>query len=379
MSGVEMVPTHISPRANSHSLVRGKSYGFSQNVSYYNNFSKDVKIGLRNGLVIDIPTDGDFRAPREFIIILEYSFSHEVYERLQFFLHSHDVDSNPCLVAIRDNLNRDGYGKYSTRKSRIEYAITEAEFLEKGSQIFIHDLDIVLSSKSKRMVHPYSPEGAMYRTAISYHNNDDCFFIEYIKETDDCRPLFIRIAGQVIQIDPKHSEVYPPGLYFRANNVKNGPIGDPDKAFVVLDVNNLEELHEHGFYKNYDEAANGPDMEVKQKLELVEAQAELTRNAAVLEKLKQSLEMERLEYKRILAIKESELKESQLAREQLSSAMNDRLADEQALRKARQAEYLDRLEERSAVRKEQTEVIKYIPSFILGLGAAFVALKSFLK
>lgn len=379
MSGVSLVPTFTEPRKLTHALRSGRTYGFSQNVSYYNNFSTDVRLGLRNGLIVEIPSEGDMRSMREFVVIVEYVFTQEVYDRLQYSLHAPEADDNPCLTALRDNLFRDGAGKYAVCKSRIEYAITESDFIHKGKCIYIHDLDIVLGAKNRELTHPYSPKGAMYRTAVQYHDKEHCFSIEYIQEAGDNRPIFIRVAGQVLQIDPKQSEVQPAGIYFCANHARKSISGPTDNAFIRIDADNPDEMRAKGFYRTYDEAANGPDMETAQKLELTKAQVELSRKSLILEELKQNFEIERMEFKRMLAIKEAELKESQLAREQLSSAVNDRMANEQAVRKMQQAEYMDKLEERSAHRKEQTEIIKYIPSFILGIGAAFVALKSLMK
>lgn len=379
MSGVEMAPCYISPRPTTHTQLKGFVYGFTQNIRYYNNFSKDVRLALRSGLSVELPTASDPRNAREFVVIVEFEFNHDVYERLQYQLHTHEADRNPCLAMIRDNLIKDGLGKYSKHVSRIEFAVTESDFIDKGKALYLQELDIAIAYKQSNIIHPYSQDGSMYNVLIEHRDTEFSYRFEYVKESGDDRPLFTRVAGQIVQIDPKISNVVPPGLYVTAVNVKSSISGEPVHANLRIDPDDVDELKSRGFYRTYIEASDGPDLELSQKLELTRSQTELAKTNMAVEQLKQTMEIERLEHKRLLALKEAELKEATLVRERLNAALEDKLTEEQAQRKLAHAERHDELEARSAYRKEQTEVIKYIPSFILGIGAAFIALKSIIK
>jgi hypothetical protein len=119
-----------------------------------------------------------------------------------------------------------------------------------------------------------------------------------------------------------------------------------------------------GLFRSREEAEHFGDLNTKQKTELLTLQSTVER-----------LKMERQEVeattKLEVAEKDRQLKEltSKLEREDLALARERAELEYQEKERRRRLE--ERFEERSYYRKDSSEVLKFIPSVIVGLGAIF--------
>jgi len=385
-SSTYLRPEFVDPRAGiDNPLERGiDRCGFHMQISYFNNLSSRVTVALRNGLKMDIPTASNIKLAREFIIRVEMVFKREIVENVHKLLNSVTADQNHTLRLIRENLV-DGYAEgYGSKRSIIEYAVTENMIVDAGGKLYVHDLDIAVGipNRYNYLVHPYSVEGRDMdiKTYMGggEKTNTGNITIEYVTHDEGQRPLFTRFSDKIIAIEPQMSMHREHGLHITIENVVTSSQSERQTRIIFIDADNIQEMEKCGFFRTYEQAVSGPSFEVAQKQKLAEAQLQLDEMKMALAKANQELETEKATIKREQVRNEALHNEIKMMTDTFKSYTDAKHNDQERRRKLDYEYEKEGYDYRSLRRKEEGELIKYLPSIILGIGAVFVALKSVL-
>lgn len=281
--------------------------------------------------------------------------------------------------------------KYNCNVSHVQVVIDwrySTEELKKSGSLYCPASDMLLlfGANNVSKIHPYSPEGmseASYLHQCNY-NPKTGFHIEVVDNERHRDVRFIYIAKEVIQISSTIDPSKENGVYVtRAENVDGQLVIDP-KFYTFAEAKECIGLHdtrdEALTYGNPEiinsqllKRAEGDLFSLKQSYETVKEQARINdvRRTQEIERLTHDHQIELQEFKTQTLKFERWLEESKQLLEQQRQE-NERLKYQLENRKVVRN---DHYEQRSAERKDASELMKYIPSLafglIAGVGLAF--------
>jgi hypothetical protein len=271
----------------------------------------------------------------------------------------------------------------------IDNVVTTQDFKDKNGNIYYSTKDVVLSMLSllEAPAHPYSEgvlSGRNFNSGIEeiVENDGVGVYFELIDNTATIGNRYIFIAKQVRVLIPKTSDTRPNGLY--VTTIERDFINSSRQRFEQT-VYKLDECEEKlGVYKTQEEALNDGDIKLGRKEEIARLEHEslLMKNEYATYKTKTDAEIARANAELARTKHESEMREhkakmEEIERERELRRENDRL--DQAKRKLEdeldreKARTKDWYEQRSYHRKDNSEIVKFLPAMILGIGAVVVA------
>ncbi len=318
---------------------------------------------------------------------------------------------------------------YREASIMLDYAITVKDLMEKGGWLYHYQLDLTVSVKEPLNTppHPYCSRflniggfGETYR----YGNQAELNLkIRYVDHSPTASPKYINLAGKVLMLRPQKDApfarisakvngkrtdlVYSDYLeIFYSANADPNLIDGLGVAHARIAL--VEARETVGLYDTYDDAANSGNIELGRKEKLAKALHEVELVRATIARDKAALEQEDLRLRRELADakRELELEQARIARDNLE--LEQRRKDMESKRKAHD-EQLDRekrehnerleaarnereaaarleaqhwrdfYESRSLHRKDQSDMIKFIPTIMLAvvaLGTAYLKISS---
>lgn len=306
----------------------------------------------------------------------------------------------------------------------LDYAVSVKDMQDKGGSVYHYQLDVALSFKDAATApaHPYSHRfaniggfGEVHRYADQTELN---LKIRYVDHSQTASRKYINIAGKVFALTPQKDapygrisarvngkiteRVYPDYLevYYSANAdpnvVDNTGVGHMRVA--------IEEAKETvGLYGTYDDAKNAGNIEAtrKEKLnrmlhETEVMKATIARERAKLDQDELKYRTEMIEAKRQLENDQARIAQEQAAldrdrktMEQQRKVQDDQLERERkdhqerlaAMREERESKYRQEqlhwkefYEMRQMTRRDNSDLIKYIPAMMLAAVSVWMAL-----
>jgi hypothetical protein len=254
----------------------------------------------------------------------------------------------------------------------IDYSISIPEIKRYGGTVYFHEVDLLISlmDQDEAPDHPFSEEG-MNSTVASDHlqpNTRFGFTIEIIDNLGKEGDRYINISGKVFKIVAKSDPRKMDGAYVSWNAGVSGRLDIPEAKAKRYDMSDADV--EFKLFRTYAEAMNFGDLSQARKEELAQLEHDNLALKASLMKEKAVIEQKNLRL-------EADLKEVTQRYDAIKTERDMLLDKETHYQKLEELKLKDHYERRSYDRKDGSEVLKVLPAVVVGLGAVFMAVKTF--
>lgn len=331
---IEVVRTPNGPV----SRLRGS---FETIISYVNGLNDPITIVGRDGINIVIPPDQYVRST-EFVIRLTYCISKSV-----------NFDSNALLSTVSDDKpelkslkQSDDNRRYSIPHQRgeeiiVEHVINYSVLKRRGGSIYLKERDLIISLHQGNLVplHPYSDAGEKL-TMIEGNkeiNSTDTFgiSIQIVDNNAEYGDRFTNINNRVYRIPARRQPSMTNGVYFTSSASVTGDYDYCPPESTRHDFADADKVL--NLWKRYEEALHFGDVSKAKELEIetLKFQMKQAEGAHALDKL---------------------------AADRINLDLSMRLKREEHARAM--SKYM---------RADLSEMLKYIPVIITGIGACIIA------
>lgn len=369
-------------RAADAALRSRAGISFEQNVSYRNGLPWPVTIVFRNGFTVRIPpVIGNHRTVTDFMIYVRYRFERDVNLDVQRILDVVDEDSSPELRALktaveesRANIIMNG------TECVLAYAVSRAEFERYGGSIHIDELDLTLTTTDSETVvtqHPESKLGRLLRASQEQHSAGFTFKLEINDPWKRFGDRFINVANRVYRVVATSDPSRPEGVYVKTTGdvEEIGGAGEKFFDFSVADAETMlfRDAHEARTLGNLAEARKREIEELQhtQRLEILQREKELADYRLETDKKIADMKTDRASAEQKLNEEIQRLREREMRLESEAKERDARLAELKAQRESRMHAEKDYYESRSYYRKDSSEIVKWAPAMVVGLGVLF--------
>lgn len=238
------------------------------------------------------------------------------------------------------------------RKMSVAYTIDRDKLLEGGYPLYIPEVDIVVAvarlHESRKVLHPYSDTSARYRLlkqSVEDVGRQAMRFEVFIVSNDRTHgDRYVNVMGDVFKVPSVVRQDLQDGVYVCSSGCVPGPNERIPSTFRQL---TFEEAHEViALYKCPDEARTFGDPQGEREREF--------------RRLENEYKEERLDMERRMATEK-------LEREKLRAEQADMIAELEHYRKLKEMKDKDYFDDRSRVRKDNSEIVKYVPAIITGV------------
>lgn len=337
---------------------------------YINNLSVSITVVWRSGFRIrlePVPNMDNNRLVIRTTVMVDQSVKNDV-ERVLSMVNE---NSSPELQAMRTAFIQQNQGNtYRGASIILDYPISHDQLRNYGGSIYHNELDCVISlmDLEEAPLHPYSESGKLSQTVIgSPVDHGGPSFAYAVEIVDNCGKQgarYMNMSGKIYKIIPKKDPERRDGIYIVSNKPANGAL---DNGGVVATHYPFELAEtDLGLYPTYSEALNLGDVSTARKEELARLEHQNKVLAQEMQGLRQQHEREMLE-------QQNELRRTELERDRL----NIKIAEQEQQMARERAELKDQYEKRSYERKDQSEILKILPSIVVGIGAVFMAIRTF--
>lgn len=348
-------------------------------IKYINNLPNSITIVERSGFRFTAQASPN-TYNSDFIVRTEYKLSPHCFKDIDRFfsaLESTGV-SGQDLRKIYESyiLQRKNRANYASMVITLDSKIPRDIIEKNNGSVYLNNSDIVISSHNlfNAPTHPYYEDGINADSLRSIiKENSTGLSIELIDNDDLISTRYGFMMNQVIRFDPKTSTHKENGAYVI--------IASCDKDGHFYTKTQKIELHEIqqklGLYKTQEEAIEAGDINNARKLEntklefefrelqlerdreKLNAQAELSQQKFLYDRLRQEKD---LEYQELLRKHEIEMLE-----------LKRKTSQDDYEREFRKNRMKDEYEEKSQTRKDNSEIVKFLPSLIIAMGAIVMA------
>lgn len=345
-------------------------------VEYLNNLQKEVVIGLRSGLKFRLPPVPDFQSNR-LIVRVTLEFNQDVRFDMARVLSVVNETMSMELNAMRDALSVYVEDPYQNRLGNIvlDYSVGLDQLMQQGGTLYYHELDCVMSIEAFDEVppHPYSEEGMRQQVMATslINQTDSCgYAVEIVDPTGKYGKRYLNIGGRIGEITPITTDhARRPGIYILSNRFEgNGFNVGVKTEYYSLDTPVEDTL---GLYRTYEDAKYNGDQANARKERLAKLDLEIQQQKKENQHQQQLYEQEMLR-------KEDLIKELQRQHEAKLQELKEEQLRADYAREAERQRLKDYYEDRAYMRKDQSEVVKILPTIVVGIGAIFLAIKSLL-
>jgi hypothetical protein len=370
------IPTHFG--AVKPAAIGPTDRNFNQpieyHLSYINNFPVPVTVVWRSGLKFTLQPEPSLTSA-DFVARVSITMDSKVKVDIARVLSAVTEESSMELKAMRQAFEAQvKVNTYGGAKIVLDHSLSLQRLQEMGGTVYYSEHDAVVSILPFDQVppHPYSPEGMQQQVvagALGLGNeNTFGYVIEIIDNHAKYGDRYLNICNKVYRISPKKDWERQDGIYVVSNYAVEGELGMSGRHMKNYSFEQAEELL--GLYRTYEEALNFGDVASGRKLQIAELEHEVNVGKRQLQEATSRHQLEMLE-------KEKQLKELLQAHERHNSeveALRSRQEHELKLERDRLKDFY---ENRSYERKDQSESLKFLPSLVIGIGAIFMAIKTF--
>jgi hypothetical protein len=351
---------------------------FDHTVSYLNGFNETVSIVLKNDIRMQIaPAPG--RKEVSFIVRHTYRVPRAIlFDADKLLVNDPDITiEKRILNKAGEIVLSDEYNVKNTEYFAIDFIISRDAFVKRGSNIYIPELDIVISNRlnHKCPKHPLS-EKFRRNLLLDFDNktvNSDVFgyTIRIIDNNGIYGDRYVNLNGKAYRIPARKDNLLLDGVYC---NCSHEAIGNYDTDPVSKKYSFNEADKALGLYKTIEDALTYGDPTKIREKELEQLKLETKEREIILTKEKSELEFK---YKQVELEKKEETAKAETMRKELEHALhverirrNDYYEEASIRRK-------DRFEERSVDRKDWTEILKFVPAIIGAIATGYLAWEKF--
>lgn len=367
------IPTHFGEARIAQMGPRDRSNGISpieHRLTYINNLPVPVVVAWRSGLKFTLQPNPSLEN-QSLLMRTEIIVTPQVKFDIQRLLSAVDDNSTAELKSMRDAFKLQVKGNFHGGATLVlDYPLTLDKLREFGGTVYYSELDCVVSLLQLEDVppHPYSEAGRRSQTItdspIDHGRAGFGYAVEIVDNAGKYGERYLNISGTVYKVSPMKDWERRDGIYIVSNYAARGELG-PDGLNVTHYPFELAEA-DLGLYRSFDEAKHLGDISTGRKEHLASLEHQLTIAKAELQRAKVEHDTDMVERNRELQRLEAETVRLKGDR--------DRLEHEHTLERARLKDYY---ESRAHFRKDHSEAIKILPSIIVGIGAIFMAIKTF--
>ena len=339
-------------------------------ISYINNLPVDVTVGYRSGLKFVLNPQRSMFSSR-LVVRVEILIRDKCKTEIQSILSAITEDSTPELKAFKEAYTMQiQYNAYGNISLIVDYSLDIEKLRKLGGTIYFHELDIVISIDgiSDCLPHPFSEEGRKLQLLCANKEDNEQFVynVKLIDNLGKYGPRDISIGGKVYKVETSKDGSKRDGVYITTNKAVSTDTventDDKEVTFYPIDSEDIE------LFKTYEEALTLGDSVTSRKKKVADLELIALEQKRELQDVKHQNELLIIEKNKEKVVIEEERERHKYILEQLRRENEERLESE----RARQKDYYDN---RSYQRKEQSEIIKWIPSLITGaaviIGAIF--------
>lgn len=337
-------------------------YKFSQ--YYVNESSVDITITQRNNLPIIVnKAIGHNRDKKQITVKNVFSFKsneqivatiNNINEYQKTYENKQEDLENIKKILIL-NYNNDRF--CSNISIVINYGI-DISIIKENNVVYVPNLDLLinLGTYNNAYPHPFSSEGhgmKEYNDLIK-DKKISGIFIELVDNENNIKNRYMYVAKQLLEIPVRKDKNRESGVYF-----SKATYDRLDEIHIKPEYYNYDKAEvELGLYKTKEEANTGGNPEHISKNELIIKEQELI-------DARHKMAINDLKNKELVGSLELELEKIKKD--------NAKLKEEYEERKYKRTDYY---EEKSAVRKDNQEFLKYAPAAIAGLIGIFAIYNS---
>ncbi|MAP21525.1 MAG: hypothetical protein CL582_11365 [Alteromonadaceae bacterium] len=255
----------------------------------------------------------------------------------------------------------DNSDSIACRKMSVVYTVDRDKLLEGGYPLYVPEVDLVVAVRRlhepRKVLHPYSDTSARYRIlkqSVEDVERPSMRFEVFIVSNDRTHgDRYINVLGDVYKVPSVVRQDLQDGVYVCSSGCIPGPGERIPKTFKHYTHG---EANEHiALYSCPNEARTFGDPQGEREREF--------------RRLENEYKDERLDMERQMA-------KEKLEREKLRAEQADMIAELDHYRKLKEMKDKDYFDDRSRIRKDNSEVVKYIPAIITGiLAVATLAVK----
>lgn len=341
---------------------------------YVNGLPFPVTLAFRSGLAITVPPDiTNLRYSNDFVVQVRYRYDQSVIIDRHQVLDAVSGDTSIEAQALKEAFSgAKGKGFRGTSEFTLDYVLTRQSFLNAGGAVFIQELDLVVAKEGgTAVVHPESQLGLQLKHKLA--GNAAGQFVYSIDINDPNHRYgdqWVNIAGKVYKVPARHDTSECEGVYVRS------PFPDGEKKFgheFLCERLDFEKAgSELALYRTANEARTLGDEAGARKRELEELQqkhrVQQFDHEVKLREMSNQHEKDALQLKLDLI---AESRKTKLAEDEAAAHKRDlesSRATIEHMRALQNMEMKDHYEGRSHARKDTSEVVKWLPAIITGIG-----------
>ncbi len=344
--------------------------------TFANHSHVPITIVHRSGLKVTLQPNPRLGSTSGLIARTEIRASGESYQSVSKYLSAVGEHASPELLKMRESFQMQLEFSQSRNAGAIilDYPVDLEVLRQHGGTVYYSELDMVVSLESAFTVseHPYSQAGRDVAFAnslpIPVDGLDFSYAISIVDSTHQIGPRYLNMVGSVYKVTPKVDHTRKDGVYVMSTHEVVGSIKQDGWWVRRFGFENLEATL--GLYASSEEAMVHGDAVTAEKMRLAEVEKEIVQLKAERERdlLTQKKEMDVVLHKA-----EQEKVEAEDRRRKAEEAQ--RKAEEESER--RRLQLRDLMEERSQIRKDGGETLKFLPNLVIGIGAIMLALGKF--
>ena len=346
----------------------GQHAAYSITVEFINGTNQTIIVADRAGINTVIPPS-NLRGVGNFIVRKKYVFNDSVkFDAMNVSNDIHEK-SSVDLIALKNALEGQQFAKYLGKYYvSLDYQINLEALAACGGASYFQNIDLVISTRHESVTppHPYSARGLERQLMLedSDINRVETFGykIKIVDNNNEFGDRWVNIAQNAYRVPAIRDVSLNDGVYLITSG--NAP-GAPPKTEFFNFTDSGAELH---LYRTREEAEALGDLHKQREQELVflEHQIKTTENEYRLQKQKLSEESE---------AREREFKLKELALNEEKQKLDRIRLEQEHQKKMEELRRKDYYEDRSYVRKDSSEFMKYAPLLLTGVIALFAAIR----
>jgi|SRR6185503_1858871 len=340
--------------------------------------SQDLSIAYRNGLKFNLPRQWDPDHQGQLIIRTDILLSQLVEINVDHLLSVVEEHCTPEMRLVRTAIGPQGetnvYRRpFEAQTITIDYSISIPELRNYGGSVYFHDVDLMVSQLPihRAPEHPFSEQGMLKAQCVDLHRQTGGrfgFSIEIVDNQGAIGDRYINLGGHISRISAITNYRKMDGVYVSWNHSVCGKLDLPDTQVRCYPFEEAD--LEFKLFRTYHEAerfGNGDDVRKKEI-------ADIEHDTAV---LKAKMQAEKVEVDRKNLELDSALKSLTHQYEMLKTERDELMGRQSHTLEIEKQKLRDYYESRSYERKDRNEVVKFLPSVIMGIGALVLAVRAF--
>jgi hypothetical protein len=365
---VQISPVRPQDRKINHSPIETR-------LTYLNHTNHPITVEWRSGLKCVLRPEPNFET-NKLIVRVEITIHPQVKLDIQRVLSAVTDAASAEMKAMRTSFNLSlKAGHYGSIVMILDYSLTVEQLRQFGGSVYYHEVDCVFSllSLEHSPPHPHSPAGRNLCLIDADGDGNMTGFrysIEIIDNAGKFGDRYLNIGNKVYRAPAQKDHERRDGVYVVSNEPVEGQIEMSERKVQLYSFEQAKE--QLGLYRTPEEAMNLGDVSQAKKEELLNLEHQIQVEKAELARERQQHEKEMLD-------KEKALKEAEEARDRNARVIDEMRSEQEHRQKLERERVKDYYEDRSYERKDSNETLKFLPTLILGIGAAVAAVFKWLR